>query len=85
MEVFVFDTHVKSSCGKYLHFDVFLHERSDQKARDVANEFITSQGIEASELALNQCDFCHREMANPAVASHILQHGSYILPMEGCR
>lgn len=81
MKIHVFDTHVRTKSGSYVHFDVLVDDAHVEKAKEYAQQYITSLGIEQNQLTLNSCQFCHSEIANPEVQSTIKQQGHYILPL----
>ncbi len=76
MNVQVFDTHVKTTNGHYLHFDVLVTPEHAAKAKLYAQQFLLQQGYAsedvqqqsyASEDVQQQsCDFCHNEIAHPS-------------------
>lgn len=84
MNVQVFDTHVKTHTGQYLHFDVLVTPEQSGHAETFAQQFLQQQGIASAEIAQQSCAFCHNEIATPAVIAAIRQHGYYILKLEGC-
>ncbi|MGE8498798.1 MAG: DUF2024 family protein [Pseudomonas sp.] len=85
MNVNVFDTHVRTGDGRYLHFDVLTDNRDVDQAGVYAAEWLTSRGIQAADISQSRCQFCHSEFASPAVAEAIEKQGYFILPLEGCQ
>ncbi|MEW6990978.1 DUF2024 family protein [Colwelliaceae bacterium 6441] len=81
MKIHVYDTHVKTKTGDYVHFDVLVNDEHESKAKHYAKNYIESLGIASESIALNTCQFCHSEIANPEVQNVIKQQGFYILPL----
>ena len=86
MHVNVFDTHVRTRDGRYLHFDVLTNggDQAQAQARQYANDWLASRGVQAADIAASECLFCHSEVANPQVAGVIGQQGYSIIPLQGC-
>ncbi|HJS14335.1 DUF2024 family protein [Rheinheimera sp.] len=84
MNVQVFDTHVKTTNGHYLHFDVLVTPEHAAKAKLYAQQFLQQQGYNSDDIQQQSCDFCHNEIATPAVISAINAQGYYILKLQGC-
>ncbi|NQZ82391.1 MAG: DUF2024 family protein [Colwellia sp.] len=81
MKIHVYDTHVKTKTGGYVHFDVFVDDAHVNKAKQYAQQYISALGIEPEQIELNSCQFCHSEIANPEVQTTIIRQGHYILPL----
>lgn len=84
MNVQVFDTHVKTSKGQYLHFDVLVTPQQSDKAKLYAQLFLQQQGIDSADIEQQSCAFCHNEIATPLVTEAINRDGYYILKLQGC-
>ena len=84
MNVQVFDTHVKTTNGHYLHFDVLVTPEHAGKAKLYAQQFLQQQGYNSDDIQQQNCDFCHNEIATPAVIAAIHAQGYYILKLQGC-
>lgn len=84
MHVKVFDTHVRTLDGRYLHFDVLTNGGDQAQASRFASEWLASRGVEGAAIAASECLFCHSEIASPQVAEAIGQHGYSIIPLQGC-
>lgn len=84
MEVQVYDTHVRTHDGRYLHFDVLVEAANASRARSFARQWLASRGIDDADIAQGQCDFCHREAATPEVLEAIARQGHFILPLQDC-
>ncbi len=84
MEIHVFDTHVRTESGDYLHFDVLVDDKNSKRVNEFVWRYLSSKGIKADSLKSSSCQFCHSEIANPEVQAAINQHGHFILPLAGC-
>ena len=84
MKIHVFDTHVRTTTGEYLHFDVLVDDANSKRVNEYVGRYLNSKGIQASELKSSSCQFCHSEIANPDVQAAIHANGHYILPLAGC-
>lgn len=82
MFVKVFDTHVHTKHGRYLHFDV-LTDREADAANAFARQFLISKGYQDEDISQSQCLFCHSEPANPQVAKAISEDGFFIITLQG--
>ncbi len=84
MNVQVFDTHVKTTNGHYLHFDVLVTPEHATQAKLYAQQFLQQQGYSSDDIQQQSCSFCHNEIATPAVIAAIHAQGYYILKLQGC-
>lgn len=84
MKIDVFDTHVTTTEGKRLHFDVLLPPGKGQLAGQYAREWLEDIGIYAEHIRQESCVYCHSEPADPEVQRHIEEKGYLIYQMEGC-
>jgi len=84
MEVQVYDTHVRTHDGRYLHFDVLVEAASASSAESFARQWLVSCSIDDADIVQHQCNFCHRETATLQVTEAIARHGHFILPLQGC-
>ncbi|MCI2282357.1 DUF2024 family protein [Colwellia sp. MSW7] len=82
MNIHIYDTHVKTNSGLYLHFDVLVNDENKANAQQYAEAYIAKQGISEHQLVLNSCQFCHSEVANHDVRTTIEREGHYILQLE---
>lgn len=85
MTVKVFDTHVRTKDGRYLHFDVLIPSNDSDLAKTYARRFLEEQGVQEDDISLNECRFCHVEPSNPLVAEAISKQGHFIIKLQGCR
>ncbi|MGE7957928.1 DUF2024 family protein [Pseudomonas sp. NPDC089530] len=83
MNVKVFDTHVRTTAGHYLHFDVLTETDDAARARQYAFAWLSSLGIQESDISQNECRFCHSRIGDPQVAQSIARQGYFILPLQG--
>jgi hypothetical protein len=85
MYINVFDTHVHTRDGRYLHFDVFTDSNDLAQARHYAQQFLKQNNIEDDNISQSSCAFCHSESSSPEVEQAISQTGYYIFKMQGCQ
>lgn len=83
MNVQVFDTHVRTTDGGYLHFDVLIESNDPALAARYARDWLTTRGIAQADVSQSRCQFCHSEAAHPDVAGAIAQQGYYIIAVQG--
>ncbi|MCY1284097.1 hypothetical protein D9M68_381230 [compost metagenome] len=83
MDVKVFDTHVRTTDGRHLHFDVLTEARDQPRAARIALDWLAARGVQDADISQAECLFCHAEPANPAVAEAIRAHGYFIIPLQG--
>lgn len=81
MKIHVYDTHVKTINGQYLHFDILVDDEHKSRVKVYANQYLKSLGIESIQVTTNSCQFCHSEIANSEVQSIIKSQGHYVLPL----
>ncbi|PJI49489.1 MULTISPECIES: DUF2024 family protein [Pseudomonas] len=84
MQVHVYDTHVRTRDGRYLHFDVLVQPDDASRAEEFAAHWLASRGIQADDVQASRCQFCHSEFSTPAVETALQNPGYYIIEMEGC-
>lgn len=82
MNVQVFDTHVRTTEGGYLHFDVLIEGNDQALAARYARDWLASRGVTEAEVAQSRCQFCHSEPAHPEVAATIARQGYFIIPLQ---
>ncbi|MFK0033681.1 DUF2024 family protein [Pseudomonas monteilii] len=83
MNVQVFDTHVRTTDGGYLHFDVLIENNDPVLAARYARDWLASRGVAQADVSQSRCQFCHSEPAHPDVAGAIARQGYYIIPLQG--
>lgn len=84
MSVKVFDTHVRTKDGRYLHFDVLIDSNDPELAKSYARRFLDELGVQDEDISQNECRFCHVEPTNPVVAEAISRQGHFIIKLQGC-
>lgn len=83
MNVKVFDTHVRTTAGHYLHFDVLTQTDDADLARQYAFAWLGSLGIQQGDISQNECRFFHSRIGDPLVMQDIARQGYFILPLQG--
>lgn len=81
MQIRVYDTHVRTQDGRYLHFDVLVEPASAERAPAFAQRYLESLGIRAQDVQQSRCDFCHSEFASPPVEEALRQQGYAIIEL----
>lgn len=84
MNIAVFDTYATTHNGAVLHFDVLVPLGSEPRAEEFARQWLAQIGLAHDAAELQTCRYCHNEIPQPGVLSHLLEHEYYILQMEGC-
>lgn len=82
MNIHVYDTHVHTQSGEYLHFDVLVNDQNVPHVERYANAYLSSLGIEKGAVKQGRCQFCHSEIATPEVQAQIIKQGYCILPLR---
>ncbi|TED47230.1 DUF2024 family protein [Pseudomonas aeruginosa] len=59
MEVKIFDTHVRTRDGRYLHFDVLVTEELGARAGEYARRWLAGRGIDEADISQGHCSYCH--------------------------
>jgi Domain of unknown function (DUF2024) len=80
----VYDTYVKTTNGRIMHFDVVLDEQDQAKALYYAKEWLTSIGHPDAVVTQENCAFCHSAEAPPELRQQIDNQGYGIFKLEGC-
>lgn len=75
MKIHIYDTHVHTTSGQYIHFDVLVSDKNIKQVDRYAKQYLESLGVTVDNIKQIRCDFCHSEMANPEVQSNIVNHG----------
>lgn len=79
MKIHVYDTHVHTITGQYIHFDILVDDNNVKQVTQYAKGYLDSIGVKAGSIKQSRCNFCHSEMANPEVQDNIAHHGHSIL------
>lgn len=86
MKVSVWDTYVKRTDNRVMHFDILVP--SDVTETDTifsyGNHYLQSKAIEGAQVTTEECRFCHIEKASDEVIAAIEQKGYFIIEMENC-
>lgn len=86
MKVSVYDTYVRRSDGRTMHFDILVPDTQKDTAviHGYGLAYLKSKGQEGAVLGARECRFCHIEQATPPIVKSIEQCGYFILEMENC-
>lgn len=79
MQIHVFDTHVMTTSGQYIHFDVLVNDENVKQVGQYAEQYLASLGIKAESIKQSRCNFCHSELANLDVQDNITSQGHSII------
>ena len=79
MNIHVYDTHVHTHSGEHIHFDVLVNDENVNLVKQHAMNYLVNLGIEVDNIEQSHCNFCHSEIANPAVQQSILNQGHFII------
>ena len=79
MKIHVYDTHVHTSTGDYVHFDVLVNDDNVSQVKQYAENYLASLGIQGENIEQSRCNFCHSEIANPEVQKNIVTQGHSII------
>ena len=81
MNIHIYDTHVHTDSGEYIHFDVLVNDENINNVKQYAESYLASLGISIDKIFQSRCDFCHSEIANPEVQQNILEQGYSIIQL----
>ncbi len=86
MNISVYDTYVRRSDGRVMHFDILVSdtEKDLAKIHGYGRQYLASKGQEGASLGARECRFCHVEEAPLEVVRAVEQRGYYIIEMENC-
>jgi len=79
MRIHVYDTHVHTADGDYVHFDVLVTDQHIDQVKRYAENYLASLGIQGKNIKQSRCNFCHSEIANPEVQKNIAAQGHSII------
>jgi hypothetical protein len=79
MKIHVYDTHVHTTSGQYIHFDVLVSNENIKQVDQYAKQYLASLGVKVDNIKQSHCDFCHSEIANPEVQNNIANQGYSII------
>lgn len=81
MKIHVYDTHVHTASGQYIHFDVLVNNENIKQVDRYAKQHLASLGVEVDNIKQSRCNFCHSETANPEVQDNITRQGHSIMSL----
>lgn len=86
MKIAVWDTYVKRSDGKIMHFDILVDDslKDEHKIFAFGEDYLTNKPFEVGKLSFSECKFCHIEKASEEVSNQIKTNGYSIIEMENC-
>lgn len=85
MEIAVFDTYVKKTDGKIMHFDVIVPAGANpEDVYKFGREYLQRVGQGNQRLTHRECRFCHVETASATLEQELNANGYYIYEMDGC-
>lgn len=79
MNIHIYDTHVRTVSGEYIHFDVLVNDENINQVKQYAESYLASLGISIDNISQSRCNFCHSEVANPEAQQNILAQGHSII------
>ncbi len=79
MQVHVFDTHVMTTSGQHIHFDVLVNDENTKQVAQYAEQYLASLGLKVDNIKQSRCIFCHSEIANLDVQDNIASQGYSII------
>jgi len=79
MNIDIYDTYVRTAEGYLLHFDILLPNGEGSKATQYANEWLNSIGKTVEEISLENCRYCHTEIATPEIQQQIRERRYFII------
>lgn len=79
MQIHVFDTHVMTVSGEYIHFDVLVNNENIKEVEQYAKQYLDSLGVKVDNIKQSRCNFCHSELANLEVQDSIASQGHSII------
>ena len=79
MQIHVFDTHVMTESGQYIHFDVLVDNENIKKVEQFAKQYLASLGVKIDHIKQSRCNFCHSELADLEVQDSIVSQGHSII------
>ncbi len=86
MKVAVWDTYVKRTDGKTMHFDILVKNTLKDASVIFAfgKNYLNDKDVISTDLTIKECEFCHIEEATEQVVSNIEAKGYHIVEMENC-
>ncbi|MEQ1598680.1 MAG: DUF2024 family protein [Methylotenera sp.] len=86
MKISVYDTYVQRPDGLRMHFDILVESalKDQETILGYGRTYLASKGLPSESLKAEECNYCHMESPNPAVAQEIAATGFAIIEMENC-
>ena len=86
MKVSVWDTYVKRSDGKIMHFDILVPKELNNKVEiyHYGSKYLQEKIFPTEGLNSKRCNFCHIEKASEEIINSIKEKGYYIIEMANC-
>ncbi|WP_420573020.1 DUF2024 family protein [Kordia sp.] len=86
MKVSVWDTYVKRTDNRVMHFDILVPSdvTEEDKIFSYGNDYLASKAIKEARLTTKECKFCHIAKASDEVITAIEEKGYFIIEMENC-
>jgi hypothetical protein len=82
MQIHVYDTHVHTTSGQYIHFDVLVSHEKIKQVDEYAKQYLASLGVYIDNIKQSRCNFCHSEAANPELQANIASQGHSIIRLK---
>lgn len=85
MKIAVWDTYVSKENGLIMHFDILVEENKEAKVvLSFGKEYLSFKGLKNKKLTIEECRFCHIEIAPEHIEKGIKERGYFIIEMENC-
>ncbi len=86
MEISVWDTYVKRSDRKIMHFDILVPKELNNKDEiySYGSKYLQGKVFSTEGINSKRCNFCHIENASEEIINSIKEKGYYIIEMENC-
>ena len=86
MKISVWDTYVRTEHPAIMHFDILAPENITDvnTILEFGNHYLSNKGIQTGNISIEQCQFCHNEIASTNIIESILHEGYAIIELENC-
>lgn len=85
MKIAVWDTYVKRTDGKLMHFDILVPSSSEEnRIFNFGKQYLAGKSFKTSGLTSKECQFCHIEEAPERILEDIQKHGYAIIEIQNC-
>ena len=86
MKISVWDTYVKRTDGKVMHFDILVPTdlNNTTVVYNFGIQYLKEKVFSTEELNSKECNFCHVEEASDEIKHSIKEKGYYIIEMTNC-